>query len=33
VTLAYKDGTKENLPKMTKMDVARLLLDRIVKLL
>jgi phosphopantothenoylcysteine decarboxylase/phosphopantothenate--cysteine ligase len=33
VTLFYKDGTKENLPKMTKKDVANLLLDRIVKML
>jgi phosphopantothenoylcysteine decarboxylase/phosphopantothenate--cysteine ligase len=33
VTLFYKDGTKENLPKMTKKDVANLLLDRIGKML
>jgi phosphopantothenoylcysteine decarboxylase/phosphopantothenate--cysteine ligase len=33
VTLFYKDGTKENLPKMTKDDVADLLLDRILKIL
>jgi phosphopantothenoylcysteine decarboxylase/phosphopantothenate--cysteine ligase len=33
VTLFYKDGTKENLPKMTKDDVANLLLDRILKIL
>lgn len=33
VTLFYKDGTKENLPKMPKDDVANLLLDRILKIL
>jgi phosphopantothenoylcysteine decarboxylase/phosphopantothenate--cysteine ligase len=33
VTLFYKDGTKENLPKMTKDDVANILLDRILKIL
>jgi phosphopantothenoylcysteine decarboxylase/phosphopantothenate--cysteine ligase len=33
VTLFYKDGTKENLPKMTKDNVANLLLDRILKIL
>ena len=33
VTLFYKDGTKENLPKMPKDDVANLLLDRILKVL
>ena len=33
VTLFYKDGTKENLPKMSKDDVANLLLDRILKIL
>jgi phosphopantothenoylcysteine decarboxylase/phosphopantothenate--cysteine ligase len=33
VTLFYKDGTKENLPKMTKDDVANILLDRILKVL
>jgi len=33
VTLFYRDGTKENLPKMPKDDVANLLLDRIVKIL
>ncbi len=33
VTLFYKDGTKENLPKMTKDDVANLLLDRILNIL
>jgi phosphopantothenoylcysteine decarboxylase/phosphopantothenate--cysteine ligase len=33
VTLFYRDGTKENLPKMPKMNVANLLLDRIVKML
>jgi phosphopantothenoylcysteine decarboxylase / phosphopantothenate---cysteine ligase len=33
VTLFYRDGTKENLPKMTKNDVANLLLDRVVKML
>ncbi|MEJ2658229.1 MAG: bifunctional phosphopantothenoylcysteine decarboxylase/phosphopantothenate--cysteine ligase CoaBC [Desulfobacterales bacterium] len=33
VTLFYRDGKKENLPKMTKKDVANLLLDRIVKII
>jgi phosphopantothenoylcysteine decarboxylase/phosphopantothenate--cysteine ligase len=33
VTLFYKGGTKENLPKMPKDDVANLLLDRILKVL
>jgi phosphopantothenoylcysteine decarboxylase/phosphopantothenate--cysteine ligase len=33
VTLFYKGGTKENLPKMPKDDVANLLLDRILKIL
>jgi phosphopantothenoylcysteine decarboxylase/phosphopantothenate--cysteine ligase len=33
VTLFYKDGTKENLPKMPKDDVANILLDRILKIL
>ena len=33
VTLFYKDGTKENLPKMPKDDVANILLDRILKFL
>jgi phosphopantothenoylcysteine decarboxylase/phosphopantothenate--cysteine ligase len=33
VSLFYKDGTKENLPKMTKNDVANLLLDRVLKML
>jgi phosphopantothenoylcysteine decarboxylase/phosphopantothenate--cysteine ligase len=33
VTLFYKDGTKENLPKMSKDDVANILLDRIIKVL
>ena len=33
VTLFYKDGTKEALPKMTKNEVANLLLDRIAKML
>ena len=33
VTLFYKDGTKENLPKMPKDDVANILLDRILKML
>lgn len=33
VTLFYKDGTKENLPKMSKDDVANLLLNRILKIL
>ena len=33
VTLFYKDGTKENLPKMPKDDVANLLLDRILKIM
>jgi len=33
VTLFYKDGTKESLPKMTKEDVANLLLDRVIKTL
>jgi phosphopantothenoylcysteine decarboxylase/phosphopantothenate--cysteine ligase len=33
VTLFYKDRTKEALPKMTKMEVANLLLDRIVKMI
>jgi phosphopantothenoylcysteine decarboxylase/phosphopantothenate--cysteine ligase len=33
VTLFYKDGTKEKLPKMTKEDVANLLLDRVVEML
>jgi phosphopantothenoylcysteine decarboxylase/phosphopantothenate--cysteine ligase len=32
VTLFYKGGTKENLPKMPKDDVANLLLDRILKI-
>jgi phosphopantothenoylcysteine decarboxylase / phosphopantothenate---cysteine ligase len=32
VTLFYKDGTKEKLPKMSKEDVANLLLDRVVKM-
>jgi len=32
VTLFYKDGTKENLPKMTKDDVANILLDRVLKI-
>jgi phosphopantothenoylcysteine decarboxylase/phosphopantothenate--cysteine ligase len=33
VTLFYKDRAKEDLPKMTKQEVANLLLDRIVKML
>jgi phosphopantothenoylcysteine decarboxylase/phosphopantothenate--cysteine ligase len=33
VTLFFKDRVKENLPKMTKQEVANLLLDRIVKML
>ncbi|HSQ83453.1 MAG TPA: bifunctional phosphopantothenoylcysteine decarboxylase/phosphopantothenate--cysteine ligase CoaBC [Desulfobacterales bacterium] len=33
VTLFYKGGAKENLPKMPKDDVANLLLDRILKIL
>ena len=33
VTLFYKDGTKENLPKIPKDDVANILLDRILKIL
>ncbi len=33
VTLFYKDGTKENLPKLPKDDVANILLDRILKIL
>ncbi|MBW2604083.1 MAG: bifunctional phosphopantothenoylcysteine decarboxylase/phosphopantothenate--cysteine ligase CoaBC [Deltaproteobacteria bacterium] len=33
VTLFYKDGTKDNLPKMPKDDVANFLLDRILKIL
>ena len=33
VTLFYKDGTKENLAKMPKDDVANILLDRILKIL
>ena len=33
VTLFYKDGTIEKLPKMTKKDVANLLLDRVVGML
>lgn len=33
VTLFYKDGKKENLPKMPKDDVANILLDRILKIL
>ena len=33
VTLFYKDRTIEALPKMTKMEVANLLLDRIVKMI
>jgi len=33
VTLFYKGGTKENLPKMPKDDVANLLLDRILKIM
>lgn len=33
VTLFYKDGTKENLPKMHKDDVANILLDRILKII
>jgi phosphopantothenoylcysteine decarboxylase/phosphopantothenate--cysteine ligase len=33
VTLFYKDRAKEELPKMTKQEVANLLLDRIVKML
>lgn len=33
VTLFYKDGTKENLPKMPKDDVANILLDRILKII
>ena len=33
VTLFYKDGTKENLSKMPKDNVANLLLDRILKIL
>ena len=33
VTLFYKDGTKEKLPKMTKADVANLLLDRVIEML
>ena len=33
VTLFYKDGTIEKLPKMTKDDVANLLLDRVIKML
>jgi phosphopantothenoylcysteine decarboxylase/phosphopantothenate--cysteine ligase len=32
VTLFHKNGTKENLPKMSKDDVANLLLDRILKI-
>jgi len=32
VTLFYKDGTKETLPKMTKDDVANILLDRVLKI-
>jgi phosphopantothenoylcysteine decarboxylase/phosphopantothenate--cysteine ligase len=32
VTLFYKDGTKENPPKMSKNDLANLLLDRILKI-
>ena len=33
VTLFYKDGSKENLPKMSKDDVANLLMDRILNIL
>ena len=33
VSLFYKDGTKENIPKMPKDDVANLLLERILKIL
>jgi phosphopantothenoylcysteine decarboxylase/phosphopantothenate--cysteine ligase len=33
VTLFYRDGTKENLPKLPKDDVANILLDRILKIL
>jgi len=33
VTLFYKDGTKEHLPKMPKDDVANILLDRILKII
>lgn len=32
VTLFYKDGSKENLPRMPKDDVANILLDRILKI-
>jgi phosphopantothenoylcysteine decarboxylase/phosphopantothenate--cysteine ligase len=33
VTLFFKDGKKENLPKLPKDDVANILLDRILKIL